>query len=99
MCCALIFEFRSLSEISLNRHILTSEAIDRIFEELRPLSLDQLQKYPQIHPSRADILLAGIIILRETMRKVERIKNNGKRPRLALRHGDKNAQTLFNEYV
>ena len=54
----------------INQHILTIEAIDRIFQELRPLTLDQLRSYSQIHPARADILLAGIIILRETLGKM-----------------------------
>jgi exopolyphosphatase / guanosine-5'-triphosphate,3'-diphosphate pyrophosphatase len=58
----------------VNRHLLTIDAIERIFQELRPLTREQLQQYPQIHPARADILLAGIIILRETLRKVNASK-------------------------
>jgi len=54
----------------INRHALSMETIERLFQEIRPLTLDQLRRYPQIHPSRADILLAGIIILKETVRKV-----------------------------
>ena len=80
----------------VNRHVLTRETIDRIFQELRPLTLDQLRRYPQIHPSRADILLAGITILRETLRTV-------KLPKIivsdrGLRYGIlmKTAQTLLN---
>jgi exopolyphosphatase/guanosine-5'-triphosphate,3'-diphosphate pyrophosphatase len=46
---------------------LSSAAVEAIFNELRPLNLDQLRAYPQIHPFRADILLAGIIILREVL--------------------------------
>ena len=98
-CAALDLRIPKFERDLINRHILTSEAIDRIFEELRPLSLDQLQKYPQIHPSRADILLAGIIILRETMRKVNvskiTVSDRGLRYGMAI----KTAQTLFNEYV
>jgi exopolyphosphatase/guanosine-5'-triphosphate,3'-diphosphate pyrophosphatase len=58
----------------VSRHMLTGEAIDRIFTEIRPLTLDQLRSYPQIHPARADILLAGILILREILRKVQEAK-------------------------
>ena len=54
----------------INGYILTGEAIERIFQELRHLTLDQLRRYPQIHPLRADILLAGILILQEILRKV-----------------------------
>jgi exopolyphosphatase/guanosine-5'-triphosphate,3'-diphosphate pyrophosphatase len=81
----------------INRHILTIEAIDRIFQELRPLTLDQLRNYPQIHPSRADILLAGIIILKEILRKVNvskiTVSDRGLRYGIVI----KTAQTLLKE--
>jgi len=81
----------------VNRHELTIEAIDRIFRELRPLTLDQLRNYPQIHPSRADILLAGILILREILRNVNlskiTVSDRGLRYGIVI----KNAQTLFND--
>jgi exopolyphosphatase/guanosine-5'-triphosphate,3'-diphosphate pyrophosphatase len=54
----------------INRHILSKDAIEKIFQELRPLTLDQIKSYPQIHPERADILLAGIIILLEILNKL-----------------------------
>lgn len=54
----------------INRHILRSDAIERIFQELIPLTLEQIKSYPQIHPERADILLAGIIILKEVLNKL-----------------------------
>jgi exopolyphosphatase/guanosine-5'-triphosphate,3'-diphosphate pyrophosphatase len=54
----------------INRHILRKDAIERIFQELRPLTLDQIRSYPQIHPERADILLAGIVILREVLTRL-----------------------------
>jgi exopolyphosphatase/guanosine-5'-triphosphate,3'-diphosphate pyrophosphatase len=81
----------------VNRHTLTIESIDRIFLELRPLTLDQLRRYPQIHPSRADILLAGIIILRETLRKVNlskiTVSDRGLRYGIVI----KTAQALYND--
>jgi exopolyphosphatase/guanosine-5'-triphosphate,3'-diphosphate pyrophosphatase len=79
----------------VHKHLLSSGAIDRIFQELRPLTLDQLRSYPQIHPSRADILLAGIIILREFMRKVDAsiimVSDRGLRYGMAIT----TAQSLF----
>jgi exopolyphosphatase/guanosine-5'-triphosphate,3'-diphosphate pyrophosphatase len=54
----------------INRHILHLDDIERIFKELMPLTIDQIKKQPQIHPERADILLAGIIILREVLKKL-----------------------------
>jgi exopolyphosphatase/guanosine-5'-triphosphate,3'-diphosphate pyrophosphatase len=81
----------------VNRHTLTIEAIDKIFQELRSLTLDQLRNYPQIHPSRADILLAGIIILKEILRNVNlskiTVSDRGLRYGIVI----KNAQTLFND--
>ncbi len=56
----------------IDGYILTADAIETIFSELRPLNLEQLRSYPQIHPFRADILLAGIIILREILRIIGR---------------------------
>ncbi len=80
----------------INRHILTDEAIDKIFQELKKLTLEQLRSYPQIHPSRADILLAGIIILKEILRKVNlskiSVSDRGLRYGIAI----KTAQTFFN---
>ena len=80
----------------INRHILTIETIDRIFHELRPQTLDQLHSYPQIHPSRADILLAGILILRETLRTINvskiTVSDRGLRYGILI----KTAQTIFN---
>jgi exopolyphosphatase/pppGpp-phosphohydrolase len=52
----------------INRHILTADTIERIFHELEHLTLDQLRSYPQIHPLRTDIVLAGIMILREILK-------------------------------
>lgn len=81
----------------INRHVLTIEAINKIFQELRPLTLEQLRSYPQIHPSRADILLAGIIILREILMKVKlskiMVSDRGLRYGILI----KSAQTSFND--
>jgi exopolyphosphatase/guanosine-5'-triphosphate,3'-diphosphate pyrophosphatase len=51
---------------------LSASRIESIFNELKALNLEQLRDYPQIHSSRADILLAGIIILSEALRAVGR---------------------------
>jgi exopolyphosphatase / guanosine-5'-triphosphate,3'-diphosphate pyrophosphatase len=67
---AMDLRLNTFDRTKVNRYILTKETIDRIFEELRYLTLDQIKGYPQIHPSRADILLAGILILQETLKKV-----------------------------
>ena len=83
----------------VNRHTLPVKTIDRIFQELRPLTLEQLKGYPQIHPSRADILLAGIIILREILRKLNistiTVSDRGLRYGIARRA----AQIVFNNPI
>jgi exopolyphosphatase / guanosine-5'-triphosphate,3'-diphosphate pyrophosphatase len=67
---ALDLQLKTFDAALINRYVLARETIERIFQELRHLTLDQIRRYPQIHPSRADILLAGILILRETLHKV-----------------------------
>jgi exopolyphosphatase / guanosine-5'-triphosphate,3'-diphosphate pyrophosphatase len=68
---ALDLHLKAFNRALINRHALTKETVERIFQELRPLTLDQIRSYPQIHPSRADILLAGILILREALQKTD----------------------------
>jgi len=72
----------------INGHVLTVSAIERIFEELRHLTLDQLKARPQIHPARADILMAGILILRTILTKTSlphiRVSDRGLRYGIAL---------------
>jgi exopolyphosphatase / guanosine-5'-triphosphate,3'-diphosphate pyrophosphatase len=67
---ALDIRLSEFDQDKINRHILKVDAINRIFQELRPLTLEQIRSYPQIHHARADILLAGIFILMETLRKL-----------------------------
>lgn len=51
-------------------HQLTYDAIQAIFNRLRIKTLQELQSIPQILPERADILLAGILILLESMKQL-----------------------------
>jgi exopolyphosphatase / guanosine-5'-triphosphate,3'-diphosphate pyrophosphatase len=67
---ALDLQLKTFDKTLINRYVLTTGTIERIFQELRHLTLDQIRGYPQIHPYRADILLAGILILRETLHKL-----------------------------
>jgi exopolyphosphatase/guanosine-5'-triphosphate,3'-diphosphate pyrophosphatase len=46
---------------------VTAAARDEIFARLRTLSIAELQQVPGIHPARADVILPGIVILREVM--------------------------------
>lgn len=54
----------------VNGHVLTLETIERIFDKLKGKRLDEIKAIPQILPQRADIILAGILILLEVMKKI-----------------------------
>ena len=56
-------------------HLLPLERIRRIFEQIRTQTVHQLQSSPVISSGRADVLLAGILILIEfmTLQRFERI--------------------------
>lgn len=52
-------------------HTMALAAVQRIFDGLRTKSLEELLAYPQILKGRADILLAGILILLEVMKQTQ----------------------------
>jgi exopolyphosphatase/guanosine-5'-triphosphate,3'-diphosphate pyrophosphatase len=54
----------------VHKHVLTFESIDSIFNKLRIKGLEELKQVPQILPERADIILAGILILLEVMKQM-----------------------------
>jgi exopolyphosphatase/guanosine-5'-triphosphate,3'-diphosphate pyrophosphatase len=61
---------RNLSEFEANRvdgYVLPLTRIMAIFEQMRPQALDQIRSSPVISSGRADVLLAGILILIEFM--------------------------------
>ncbi|MBI3788597.1 MAG: Ppx/GppA family phosphatase [Ignavibacteriales bacterium] len=70
-------------------HILTLESIQRIFHTLKTKSIEELTAYPQILAGRADVLLAGIMILLEVMKKISAdqitVSDRGLRYGIALR--------------
>jgi exopolyphosphatase/guanosine-5'-triphosphate,3'-diphosphate pyrophosphatase len=51
-------------------HVLTVEVIQSIFDELKVKRLEEIKAVPQILSERADIILAGILILLELMKRV-----------------------------
>jgi exopolyphosphatase/guanosine-5'-triphosphate,3'-diphosphate pyrophosphatase len=69
---ALDLKLPAFNSSLVQHHTLTTDAIESIFNELKALSLEQIKNYPQINHARADILLAGILILIETMKKVNK---------------------------
>ncbi len=69
-------------------HLLERPRIEAIFEKLLPLSLAEVLAIPQILPQRADIILAGVLILRLYMDRAGlasiRVTDRGLRHGLAL---------------
>ncbi len=80
----------------VNHHLLTLNKIIEIYDQLKLYTIEQIMNYPSIHPLRADIILAGIIILKEIMKKVEKreiiVSDRGLRYGLLLEYF-KNLQT------
>lgn len=52
-------------------HTMAMATVQKIFDELRTKNLEELLAYPQILKGRADILLAGILILLEVMKQTQ----------------------------
>ncbi len=51
-------------------HLLTFETVQRIYDSFRTKTLDEIKQVPQVLPERADILLAGMLILLEAMKRL-----------------------------
>jgi exopolyphosphatase/guanosine-5'-triphosphate,3'-diphosphate pyrophosphatase len=73
----------------VSSHVLTIDAIQEIFNHLRIKSVEEILSYPQVLPGRADVLLAGILILLEIMKRLEAdqitVSDRGLRYGIALR--------------
>lgn len=69
-------------------HILKRSTVESLFNELETKDFEAIKSYPQILPGRADIILAGILILRETLRMFDRdgvtVSDRGVRYGIAL---------------
>ncbi|MCB0833652.1 MAG: Ppx/GppA family phosphatase [Bacteroidetes bacterium] len=51
----------------VNGYVLSTETVDRLIFDLRSKNLEGRQNIQGLHPDRADIIFAGLIILRESM--------------------------------
>ncbi|MBI4417887.1 MAG: Ppx/GppA family phosphatase [Ignavibacteriales bacterium] len=56
--------------LRVNGHRLSLATIERMYDDLSAKTLDQIKAVRQIHPERADILLAGVVILIEVMKRI-----------------------------
>jgi exopolyphosphatase / guanosine-5'-triphosphate,3'-diphosphate pyrophosphatase len=71
-------------------HFLSLAAIERISKELNSRTISQMERdFPQIQPGRSDIIVAGVLILIESLRRFEAegitVSDRGLRHGLALR--------------
>ena len=75
--------------LRVSGHVLSLHTIQRHFDHLRGKTLDELKSVPQIHTGRADILLAGVVILVELMKRMGKdeiiVSDRGLRYGFALR--------------
>jgi exopolyphosphatase/guanosine-5'-triphosphate,3'-diphosphate pyrophosphatase len=79
-------------------HQLSIESIERISRELRNQSVAQMiERFPQIQPGRADIILAGVLILTEALKHFQTtritVSDRGLRYGIAMRELSKRGVT------
>ena len=82
--------------VRVSGHVLTIDSIEGIFELLKKKRLEEIKEIPQILPQRADIILAGILILLELLRKtkVERITASDRGLRYGILQREARRSTL-----
>lgn len=68
-CAAIVQKLTPFDAEKINGSGLRIEDVEGIWEKLSVMSLEELQAHPQIHPDRADIIMAGVAILREVMKR------------------------------
>ena len=64
---AIDLQLSSYDGTRVNGYRLGKSAVERIFDGLRRMTIGEISNVPQILPGRADILLAGILILKEIL--------------------------------
>ena len=63
-------QLRAYDRNRVSGHVLGLETIKGILERLKEKNLEELKAIPQILPQRADIIVAGILILSEVMNQI-----------------------------
>lgn len=87
---ALDLQLQTYDRNRVSGHVLTLNVIEMIFDDLKGKHLRELKAIPQIVPQRADIILAGILILIEIMKKIGAkrilVSDRGLRYGILLKH-------------
>jgi exopolyphosphatase/guanosine-5'-triphosphate,3'-diphosphate pyrophosphatase len=86
---AMDLQLSAYDSTRVSGHELTVEAIQEIFNHLRIRSVEEILGYPQVLPGRADVLLAGILILLEVVKRLNAdritVSDRGLRYGIAMR--------------
>jgi len=87
---AIDLDLPAYDPLRVSGHRLSRKTIESIFDRLKTKTVQQLKEIPQILPGRADILLAGILILLEVLDGLKSdeivVSDRGLRYGLAMRH-------------
>ena len=71
---AIDLQLRTYDRERVSGHVLVIDVIEEICARLKGKRLEELRAIPQILPQRADIILAGILILTEVMKQMEVVR-------------------------
>jgi len=66
---AMDLQLSEYDPLRVSGHRLSLRVIEEASAMLAQKTIDEIRHIPQIHPDRADILLAGVVILREVMKQ------------------------------
>lgn len=68
---ALDLQLPHYGRMRVSGHALRLPIVEMWFDRLKTKTVEEIKNYPQILPERADVILAGILILLETMRRLK----------------------------
>ena len=66
---ALSLNLKKYEKIKVHGLVLSNKTINSLLERLRNMSLVQRRRFMKIDPKRADIIIAGTVILKQFMEK------------------------------
>jgi exopolyphosphatase/guanosine-5'-triphosphate,3'-diphosphate pyrophosphatase len=67
-CAAIDLELEPYDQEAVEGHVLSVDTLRALLERLAALPLEQRRRVPGLHPDRAPTIVAGVIILTETLR-------------------------------
>jgi exopolyphosphatase/guanosine-5'-triphosphate,3'-diphosphate pyrophosphatase len=67
-CAAIDLALEPYDPARVEGHVLTARRLSELLRRLAPLPLARLREVPGLHPARAPVIVAGVVILLEAMR-------------------------------